>query len=186
LVSAGLWKNWVFEVVPYVHIGRVLEIGHGPGHLLVELLENGVTIIGLDKSCYMSRQAETKLNRLNLPLNLITGLSDALPFPNHHFQQVVSTFPSEFILDTNSLSEIYRILRPGGEMVLLPVAWITGKNCHQRLAAWLFKITCLAPTWDNELTRPLARIGFQIHTHFIERSAYNLIVILAKKLEISY
>ncbi len=38
-VSLGRWKDWVLSVVPFIEGTRILEIGHGPGHLQRALLE---------------------------------------------------------------------------------------------------------------------------------------------------
>jgi len=32
-VSFNRWKDWVMSVVPFIEGNRILEIGHGPGHL---------------------------------------------------------------------------------------------------------------------------------------------------------
>ena len=33
-VSFGDWKNWVYSILPFINGTRILELGHGPGHLL--------------------------------------------------------------------------------------------------------------------------------------------------------
>ena len=44
--------------LPFVNGRNILEIGHGPGHLLLELSQQGKFVVGLDLSPYMGRMAQ--------------------------------------------------------------------------------------------------------------------------------
>ena len=50
VVSLGQWKAWGRTAIPHLPGKRVLELGHGPGHLLVAMAERGLTPVGLDLS----------------------------------------------------------------------------------------------------------------------------------------
>ena len=50
LVSFGAWRKWQQSALPYVRGPAVLELGHGPGHILVQLAGAGYTVVGLDRS----------------------------------------------------------------------------------------------------------------------------------------
>ena len=48
LVSLGDWRRWQVAALPFI-VGRdVLEIGHGPGHMLLALQNAGFAVVGLD------------------------------------------------------------------------------------------------------------------------------------------
>ncbi len=178
LVSVGQWKTWVTTTLPYLSGPRVLELGHGPGHLQARLLADVRQAFGLDESRQMGFQAYRRLKRKGLTPALTRGLAQALPFPAGTFQQVVATFPSEYISEAETLAEIYRVLAPGGEAVLLLLAWITEKRWYGRLAAWLFRVTGQAPPqWDDRFLEPLQRIGFQARAEQIQLASSRLLVL---------
>lgn len=183
-VSLGKWKAWVTSVIPYLTGPKILEIGHGPGHLQAALSAKGLWSCGLDESWWMSAIASKRCDKLiNCP-------AQKMPFPENTFSQVVATFPAEFIFESATLSEIYRVLETGGELILLPVAWITGNQIQERIAAWLFRITGQAP--DRKLNRthtyftiPLERAHFQVSTRIIETQNSEILILVARKGKLS-
>lgn len=163
IVSAGRWKRWVSSCLPYLEGPRVLELGHGPGHLLLALAENGIIPVGVDASPQMSRQAQRRFRKKLQPkstVHLIQAKSPFLPFTDQSFDQVVATFPTEYIFTSDTLREIKRLLKYGGSLIVLPVAWITGQRWMDRLAAGLFRVTGQAPEWDERMIMPFIQAGF--------------------------
>lgn len=181
IVSAGRWRTWVVSVLPNLNGPLVLEIGHGPGHLLAKLGERGTRVVGLDESWPMSRLAFLRLVSLGVSRLLVNGYAQFLPFRNDTFNTVVSTFPSEYILDTRSLSEVLRVLVPGGKLIILPIAWITGNGLYDRLAAWLFRVTGQTPDWDELYTQHLVSTGFSVCTEHRALISSQLLIVHAEK-----
>jgi ubiquinone/menaquinone biosynthesis C-methylase UbiE len=112
---------------------------------------------------------------------LVNGYAHFLPFPAHSFHQVVATFPSEYIYDPAAVGEIYRILTPGGSLILLPLAWITGRRPLEKLAAWLFHSTGQAPAWDQKILAPFHQAGFLVHVERQVRKSSIVLIIKATK-----
>lgn len=92
---------------------RFLEIGCGEGFLLAALPER--ENFAVDLSLEAVRRARSRA-RANFSL----ALSERLPFPADHFELVASVGVMEHFLDIDeALSEIRRILKPGGYYVSL-------------------------------------------------------------------
>src|SRR5215208_4276905 len=62
-VSFNRWKDWVMSVLPFIEGNRVLEIGHGPGHLQRALLSQNLFTVGIDESAQMGYLAKRNLSR---------------------------------------------------------------------------------------------------------------------------
>ncbi len=181
LVSLGAWQIWVTSVLPYVGGPRVLEIGFGPGHLQVTLNQKGIITYGLDESCQMARIAHKRLSGMGYPSKLVRGDAQLLPFADHCFDQVVMTFPAEYILNPSTLAEIHRILLDGGMVIMLPLAWITGRKPLQRLAAWVNHITGEAPEWDEKFLEPLKSTGFEVSSEMLDFNTSKILVVRLRK-----
>lgn len=178
LVSVGQWAAWVRAAVPPGAADPVLEIGHGPGHLLIEL---GGRAIGVDPSRQMSRLANRNLRRKEIEPRLVRARAQALPFRSASFGCLVSTFPAEFILVDRSIQEAWRVLRSGASAVIVANAQIRGRSLPDRFAAWLFRVTGqytdLPPGWSE----PFQRVGFQMARENVALPRSDVIRLIASK-----
>ena len=187
VVSIGRWNDWTQTVIPFVHGTKILEIGHGPGYLQHRLRDQNFFVIGLDESMQMIHLAKRRLEKADCKrVNLARGLAQALPFPDAEFDSVISTFPSEYIFNPNTLSDVYRILRDDGCFIVLPAAWIVGRKILDRAAAWLFRVTGETPKNIIEIVterfvRPLEGAGFKLEKCQIEVKSSIVLILIARK-----
>lgn len=129
---AGQWRVWQRLVLPRIAGSDVLELGCGLGDLLADMLEAGYSCSAVEHSPQMVNAARQTLQRRNVgtPGLVILGSAQHLPFSDASFDTVVSTFPSEYIYDPDTIAEITRVLRPGGRLIvveganLLPVGFL--------------------------------------------------------------
>jgi ubiquinone/menaquinone biosynthesis C-methylase UbiE len=145
IVSAGEWQDWVLSVLSDFDGGRVLELGYGPGHLQAALHQKGARPVGIDASPQMAFLAFKRVMSLGFTPLLINGYAQFLPFVNGCFDFVLASFPTNYILDPLTLSEAYRILKPGGRLIVLPLARPAGHSPISIALSWLFRLTGQAP-----------------------------------------
>jgi ubiquinone/menaquinone biosynthesis C-methylase UbiE len=185
LVSVGQWNLWVESVMPFLTGERVLELGHGPGHLQLLASQNGVDMTGLDLSPQMGRIAQRRILKHGCQPALVCGTGVLLPFRNESFSTIVATFPAEYIVFPETLAQIYRTLQPGGRFVLLPMAWLSGTSPFHRIAAWLFRITGQSVEVDHPaLEKGLSLIleaGFSVKTKTIQHTHSSVLIVKAEK-----
>lgn len=135
IVSLGEWQIWVLSALPWLTGPRVLELGPGPGHLQAALQTRGIQAYGIEPSNNFIHFYQERYNVGNRETGLINGYAQSLPFANRLFSQVVITFPAPFLLQTETLAEIQRVLTPDGFVVILPAAQLTFPALMYRLAA---------------------------------------------------
>jgi ubiquinone/menaquinone biosynthesis C-methylase UbiE len=189
IVSLGRWKTWTLCVLPYLENSITLELGSGPGHLQVALAKKGISAYALDSSPQMTRLASKRLSKNIYPVNISLGRAQDLPYPDGKFDKIVTTFPSEYISDPLTLNQARRVLNDQGELIILPVAWITGKKWWDKLAADLFRITGQAPDINPESNdyRDLVPVdflenaGFQVCSEIIHLQSSKVLLIRAVK-----
>jgi ubiquinone/menaquinone biosynthesis C-methylase UbiE len=182
-VSFGKWNDWVFSIIPFIEGTRILELGHGPGHLQFVLQhasgrDRGLVAFAIDESAQMGALANRRLSGSH---RLARALAQKIPFASEKFDTIISTFPSEYIFDIQTLSEAHRVLRSSGRLIVLLAAW--PKN---PLLAGLFKATGQSPTdahesIKSEIKKSFAQAGFKLEIKIIEVKSGNLLVLIAQK-----
>jgi ubiquinone/menaquinone biosynthesis C-methylase UbiE len=178
VVSFGEWKNWIQEVVPFINGTRVLEIGHGPGHLQRILLSRNLVAVAIDESAAMGKLAQRNTDNT---ARLTRGLAQQLPFADASFDTVIATFPAEYITDSQTLLEVKRCLSDGGRFVVLP-----GAMPKNGFLSWLFKVTAQAPSdatkvIQNKFEQPFIEADFKVETHVLDLKSSTLVILVAKK-----
>ena len=177
-VSFGKWNDWVREILPFITGTRILELGHGPGHLQRLLLDLDLDPVAMDESAQMGILAKRRLGNRH---KLARGLAQQLPFANNSFDCVVSTFPTEYIFNAQTLSEIRRCLSDGGRLIVLPVAWP-----KSGFLKWLYQVTGESPMDGQESYRlkiqtPFTNAGFDTEVKIVEVQSGILIIVIANK-----
>ncbi len=100
---------------------RVLDLGCGTGELAQRLLttQPELTITGVDLSPQMLAIARAKCAAYP-QARFLEGSATALPFPDHHFDWVVSSSVFHYFSQPQEvLAEFRRILNPRGHIVIL-------------------------------------------------------------------
>jgi ubiquinone/menaquinone biosynthesis C-methylase UbiE len=110
VVSLGRWDVWRCQALDHVIGRRVLEIGFGTGVLLETAVDRGMPIFGADPSPEMQRAATRRMRRSGRGAPRVRATAQLLPFADGSFDTVISTFPSGYIFDPDSLSEVTRVL----------------------------------------------------------------------------
>jgi ubiquinone/menaquinone biosynthesis C-methylase UbiE len=163
----GEGRRWVCSRAQ----GEVLEVAIGTGRNLAFYPE-GVRLTGIDLSPAMLDLARERARELGMEVDLREGDAQDLPFPDESFDTVVCTLSLCNIPDDRkAVTEMKRVLRPGGRLLLLD---------HVRAASGLgravqraLEVVTVRLEGDHLLRRPLEHVraeGFRIE----ERERYKL------------
>ena len=115
------WRVWQRLVIPRI-IGRdVLEIGCGIGTLLTDMVKAGYRCAAVDRSPQMVAATRDRLRSKGVSAftPVLEASAQKLPFAAASFDTVVSTFPSKYIYDPDTIAEAARVLRPTGRLIVI-------------------------------------------------------------------
>lgn len=140
---------------------RVLEVGVGTGKNM-PYYPAGMTMTALDLSPRMLEQARARAARLGLATDLREADAQALPFPDGSFDTIVATFVFCSVPDAVlGLSELRRLLVPGGQLLLLEHV-LTRKPLLRPLMRLLnpLIVRMMGANIDRETVENVRRTGF--------------------------
>ncbi len=128
------------EVASSLTRGRVLDVGTGPGRLLVEIAQRApaLELVGVDLSRRMLRIARrTTARRANAasgrPIRLVRADVADLPFDDNSFDLVVSTLSLHHWHDAaKGLRECLRVTAPGGRCWVYDLRTDVSSRTHAR------------------------------------------------------
>ena len=125
-LSMGIDKGWRRKVVAILKKQapkNILDIATGTADLAIAEKETGASAItGIDISEGMLKIGRQKIDKLGLNalITLQLGDSENIQYPDNSFDAVTVSFGvRNFEHLEVGLSEIYRVLRPGGTLVIL-------------------------------------------------------------------
>lgn len=126
VISFGIdikWRKRVVAILKNKNPDTILDIATGTGDLAINLIETGATkIVGLDISPGMLAVGQKKVTekKLDSTIEMIVGDSEDLPFDENTFDAVTVAFGVRNFENLEiGLSEIYRVLKKGGNLVVL-------------------------------------------------------------------
>lgn len=189
VVSLGQWNAWGRTAISYLRGQRVLELAHGPGHLLVAMSRRGLAPVGLDPSPHMGRLARRRLRKAGLTIPLVCARAQALPFRDGCFDSAVSSFPTEFITAPATLRETARALRrpkpaeaqPGGRLVVVAWARLSGHDPLSRLIGWLYRVTGQGEPLPKAGEVLATEAGFALRTVWQQVKRSEVMLVVAEK-----
>ena len=103
-----------------LHAGwRVLDVATGSGNAAIAAARHGCTAVGVDYVPALLERGRRRAAAEGLPVELLEGDAESLPFPDASFDAVTSVFGSMFAPDhARAAAELLRVCRPGGTIAL--------------------------------------------------------------------
>jgi ubiquinone/menaquinone biosynthesis C-methylase UbiE len=116
---APIWRNWLNHVLPHIHGPKVLEVSFGTGYLLTQYAGRFDTY-GLDYNDDLITVARKNLERADLSAHIVRGNVETLPYPDETFDTLVNTMAFSAYPDAHkAMSELYRVIKSGGKLLLI-------------------------------------------------------------------
>ena len=171
---------------PVIH--DVLDLGCGTGTLTLEiarlLTARCGQVVGIDAAPRMIEVARKKAGIIrNVRFDVVAA--EALPYPDQSFDHVLSTFFFHHIdmeLKLRAIDEAFRVLRPGGSLIIVDVDAPT--NLFGRVCAWagyyLFKQEEIRENIEGKLCLAAERSRFGAFKRLAHYQGYVSVLQLTK------
>ena len=126
--SLPVWENWLKRTLPHIRGPRVLEVSFGTGYLLTQFADR-FHAYGIDYNAAMTQTAKRNLQKTGLSAYLQQADASHLPYASHSFDTIVNTMAFSGYPDgVAALTEMERVLKPGGRLVMIDVDYPKDRN----------------------------------------------------------
>lgn len=126
ILSMGIdvsWRKKVVKSVQKENPSTILDIATGTGDLAIAMAKaTSAKITGFDLSAGMLEVGKKKVaeQKLDQQIEMIQGDAENMPFADHSFDVITVAFGvRNFENLEKGLTEIYRVLKPGGKFIIL-------------------------------------------------------------------
>ena len=118
-----LFKSRLIEQAKIRSDQRVLDLGCGTGTLtiMVKKAHPDAEVVGLDGDSQVLEIARRKAREAGTSIKFDEGMAYKLPYPDNSFDRVLSSLVFHHLTTQDkerTLAEIYRVLKPNGELHL--------------------------------------------------------------------
>ncbi|MEO8093860.1 MAG: bifunctional demethylmenaquinone methyltransferase/2-methoxy-6-polyprenyl-1,4-benzoquinol methylase UbiE [Pseudolysinimonas sp.] len=113
--NAQLWRAATVRAVDPLRGERILDVAAGTGTSSAALARTGATVVALDFSAGMIAEGRRRQRKLEF----VEGDAEKLPFGDDEFDAVTISFGLRNVEHPKTaLAEMYRVLKPGGRLVI--------------------------------------------------------------------
>ena len=144
LLSMNIDRSWRRKAVSMLDVPvgsvHVLDVAVGTGDLALEILRQhkASAVTGLDVSVEMMRLGQEKVAKAGLSERVVfcEGSAMAMPMEDACFEAVTCAYGVRNFADLDAgLREMYRVLKPGGQLMILEFSHPTN-----RFFAWVYDL----------------------------------------------
>jgi len=141
LLSLNIDKRWRKKAVKQlIPCQNLVDVAIGTADLAIEIMRQGKAqhVTGIDLSAEMMKIGAEKVEKAKLDrqIEFVEGSALALPYPDGHFNAVTCAYGVRNFSDLDQgLREMRRVLKPGGQLMILEFSYPKNK-----IIAWLYDI----------------------------------------------
>lgn len=148
LFSIGQWEKWQDHAFEDLTGKKILEIGVGPGKMLLRIAKKGYRVTGIELRKGMAYEARKKVRDAGYDVDILNQSVYKMPFQDETFDCIVMTFVLAEITDLDrAIVEMKRVLKKNGKVVIIAGGIPQNRNMTARI---LFKMVGLSSSLHLE------------------------------------
>lgn len=168
LLSVGQWERWQDRVFEDLSGKKILEIGVGPGKLLLRIAKKGYVVIGIELRRGMADEARRKVKKAGFDIDILHQPVYHLPFKDEIFDCIVLTFVLAEIAELDrAIAEMKRVLKKNGKIIIIAGGMPQDKNL---IAKILFRLIATQTTLKLERDN---KAHFEKHGFLVTRTDFG-------------
>ena len=148
VMSAGIHRLWKDAMMDWLapHAGqRLLDVAGGTGDIAFRFLKRAksarATVLDMTESMLLEGQKRAEAARLADSLDWIVGDAMALPFEDNTFDVYTISFGIRNVTrPEEALAEAYRVLRPGGRLMVLEFSQLPNDGLQKLYDLYSFNV----------------------------------------------